>query len=876
MGNTAANRSLGSDGNFGSEVDGKAEAASPTAPSTSLSRRGVRASFLLKFIEEHGGRAAFDKRTTFDVCEELVNPRCVGGGSYLDVVATVGSGQTDDDVPLANLFVCHAWSYRFLYLVDAIMNYLQSHNYSPDATILWIDLFCSDHSLKARLDRQLHFLHFLKGHQALIMATKSVLVVVDDSFWASDKTPLIFTRSYCTLELYFAAIASPSVGVELAMSPLVAQRFDKALLADPEKTIEPLMLLRQRQGNDVAAEISGAKGAASKRILSENNLKATSPIDAALIASVVRTNITYKRLSFILSRVLIDVILHRCQFLCDSFAGDKVVQKAECELAIGRICMFLDDGAAAATRSTSAACLDKKCIMCLISAHDILERELGRNDERTIRATLAHATYCRRNKDYEKALEYFTYVHASRIALYGPTHELTLKVLNNMAGCQLQFADLQGAEGNLKTCMELQRQHLEGGGSPHPDTVNTINNLAVLYCNQRRWDDALPLLEELVECKEKHHGQMHIEWADAVNNLAVCLDMQSRNKEAVEKYEIALETQIALNDNPPYGAVPLQTMFNLAMCYDKINNLKMALRHIDRCYSNRIILLGHEHKDTLLAMSEFASILYRLRDMKRSLITYEECAELQRKVLGSDHPDTLSTLNNLAILYSTIHLYHKALPLCQEVYLSQVRVLGLYHRETMGAMSNLASALYKSGDYRTACPMFEQCLRQRQLILGEDHPDTCSAINNLAMVYIAMGDDETAYGLLEAVLQARKRILGNLHQDTQASAANLIEMYRKIGAYDKVVAVKEFLEQPLISTPVFLTDTGAAGGGSSSTMTSHRRASIKVSMGNVSNNINSEDSLSGHTSESTPLTSPIRTPFSAANRGSATIFSTSN
>jgi tetratricopeptide (TPR) repeat protein len=275
-------------------------------------------------------------------------------------------------------------------------------------------------------------------------------------------------------------------------------------------------------------------------------------------------------------------------------------------------------------------------------------------------------------------------------------------------------------------------------------------------------------------------------------------------------------------------------------------------------------------------MSEFASILYRLRDMKRSLITYEECAELQRKVLGSDHPDTLSTLNNLAILYSTIHLYHKALPLCQEVYLSQVRVLGLYHRETMGAMSNLASALYKSGDYRTACPMFEQCLRQRQLILGEDHPDTCSAINNLAMVYIAMGDDETAYGLLEAVLQARKRILGNLHHDTQASAANLIEMYRKIGAYDKVVAVKEFLDQPLISTPVFLTDTGAAGGGSSSTMTSHRRASIKVSMGNVSNNINSEDSLSGHTSESTPLTSPIRTPFSAASRGSATIFYKSN
>lgn len=196
----------------------------------------------------------------------------------------------------------------------------------------------------------------------------------------------------------------------------------------------------------------------------------------------------------------------------------------------------------------------------------------------------------------------------------------------------------------------------------------------------------------------------------------------------------------------------------------------------------------------------------------------------------------------------------------------------------MGAMSNLASALYKSGDYRTACPMFEQCLRQRQLILGEDHPDTCSAINNLAMVYIAMGDDETAYGLLEAVLQARKRILGNFHQDTQASAANLIEMYRKIGAYDKVVAVKEFLEQPLISTPVFLTDS-AAGGSSSTMITSHRRASIQVSMGNMNNNSSSADLLSEHTSGSTsPLSSPSRTPFSAGSpsRGSAALFSKSS
>lgn len=111
----------------------------------------------------------------------------------------------------------------------------------------------------------------------------------------------------------------------------------------------------------------------------------------------------------------------------------------------------------------------------------------------------------------------------------------------------------------------------------------------------------------------------------------------------------------------------------------------------------------------------------------------------------------------------------------------------------MGAMANLATALFKAGDYSTACPMLEQCLSQRQEVFGDEHPDTVSAMNNLAYCCLAMGDDETAYALLERALALRRHIHGDAHPHTVQAGENLIEMYRKVGAYDKVMLVKERL-----------------------------------------------------------------------------------
>jgi len=89
-------------------------------------------------------------------------------------------------------------------------------------------------------------------------------------------------------------------------------------------------------------------------------------------------------------------------------------------------------------------------------------------------------------------------------------------------------------------------------GNSHTDTLNSINNLAVLFDNQERYDEAEPLYLEVLEKRRATLvGNSHPDTLNIINNLAVLYDdnQQGRYDEAEPLYLEVLEKRRATLGN---------------------------------------------------------------------------------------------------------------------------------------------------------------------------------------------------------------------------------------------------------------------------------------------------------------------------------------
>ncbi|MCI0410825.1 MAG: CHAT domain-containing protein, partial [Acidobacteria bacterium] len=185
------------------------------------------------------------------------------------------------------------------------------------------------------------------------------------------------------------------------------------------------------------------------------------------------------------------------------------------------------------------------------------------------------------------------------------------------------------------------RQHL---GPEHPDTLGSLNDLAMLYGSQDRYEEAEPLLQKALRLRTKVLGPEHPDTLGSLNNLALSYRAQERYGEAEPLFQKALQLR------------------------EKV--------------------LGPEHPNTLGSRNDLA-VLYHDQDRYEDAEPlFQKAFQLREKVLGPEHPDTLASLGNLAELYRAQGRYEEAEPLFQKVLQLSEKVLGLEHPKTLAVQSH--------------------------------------------------------------------------------------------------------------------------------------------------------------------------------------------
>lgn len=197
-------------------------------------------------------------------------------------------------------------------------------------------------------------------------------------------------------------------------------------------------------------------------------------------------------------------------------------------------------------------------------------------------------------------------------AMYaGIRTELSALLLSRVGYFLSSQGSYKQAETLYKEALATRRAVL---GEQHPDTVRSLNNLAVLYQNLGRYKEVYPLFKEVLAIRQVVLGEQHPDTATSLYNLGELYRDQGRYEEAEPLLKEALAVwQTVLGEQHPNVA---RGFNNLGLLYRSQGREEAALL-FERALTILVNVLGKAHPDTQVVLSNYVAFLTDRQVTKR-------------------------------------------------------------------------------------------------------------------------------------------------------------------------------------------------------------------------------------------------------------------
>jgi tetratricopeptide (TPR) repeat protein len=268
------------------------------------------------------------------------------------------------------------------------------------------------------------------------------------------------------------------------------------------------------------------------------------------------------------------------------------------------------------------------------------------------------------------------------------TVELDVAWLLDRAASYLQIrGEPEPAQPLFERALNLRRAQL---GDDHPDTLESINNLALDLWGLGHYGQAQQLAEEVFTRRRRVQGDDHPDTLQSAHNLASHLQESGHYEQARQLHEDT--------------------------------------------FARHRRVLGDDHPGTLHSASGLAITLKALGQFEQARQLGEDTLARRRRILGDDHIYTLRSAYNLAASLRGLGRYEQARQLGEDTLARQRRILGDDHFHTLRSASDLALTLEAQGQYEQARQLAEDTLARQRRTLGNNHPDTRKSVQNLAAI----------------------------------------------------------------------------------------------------------------------------------------------
>ena len=334
----------------------------------------------------------------------------------------------------------------------------------------------------------------------------------------------------------------------------------------------------------------------------------------------------------------------------------------------------------------------------------------------------------------------------------------------------------------VRTALDRAAERIEGKFAKQPEVEAAIRNtIGQTYTDLGIYPEARKQLERALDLQRRVLGPEHPDTLKSMNNLAVVYVHEGKyaQAEALDSQTLEIRRRVLGPEHPD----TLMTMNNLAIVYYDEGKYAQAEALDSQTLEIRRRVLGPEHPDTLVSMNTLITVYWNQGKYAQAEAIDGQILEIRRRVLGPEHPDTLASMNNLANAYWNQGKYAQAEALNSQTLEIRRRVSGPEHRYTLATMNNLAAVYDDEGKYAQAEALDSQTLEIRRRVLGPEHPDTLMTMNNLANVYEHEGKYAQAEALDNQTLEIKRRVMGPEHPDTLYTVSNFATLYERQGKY---------------------------------------------------------------------------------------------
>ena len=292
------------------------------------------------------------------------------------------------------------------------------------------------------------------------------------------------------------------------------------------------------------------------------------------------------------------------------------------------------------------------------------------------------------------------------------------------------------------------------------------NRLGVYLLHRGEYATAKVMLCEVITEREKELGVNHPNTLISVNNLALVLDAQGRYKEAETMHQRALngfEKELRVNHPDT-----LASLNNLAGVLNAQGRYKEAETMHQRALKEYEKELGVNHPDTLASINNLALVLERQKRYKEAETMHRRALKGFEKELGVNHPDTLASITNLALVLKRQKRYEEAETMQRWALEGKEQELRANHPSTLASIHNLALVLRRQKRYEEAETMQRRALEGHEKEFGANHPHTLTCVYNLAYLRASQKRYDDALALYARACTGYKAVLGDDHPTTIA------------------------------------------------------------------------------------------------------------
>lgn len=406
-------------------------------------------------------------------------------------------------------------------------------------------------------------------------------------------------------------------------------------------------------------------------------------------------------------------------------------------------------------------------------------RSTNKNTPEYMRTLSNIASLLALEKNYEQAKNYFVELET----LIKSNDPIDNKLLANaqieLAGIYYELGDINQSETNYQNALST----LQALDQKDPAYVNALDNLATLYKNKGRYQEAEALYLQALQAAEKFSSKSDNFYMSILDDLTLLYKITGRYQDAETKAKESLELrkQYLGEQHPDYAT----SLSILGQLYTSMGKYSEA----ETMYSKAIQIKKNNNADKT---PEYATLQNLTAGLYKAMGRYQEAEallqnaiKLRRELLGEKHPDYATTLNDLATLYKIQNRNAEAAEYYKQALEIRKATLGEKHPDYATSLDNLATFYFTSKQYTEAEPYYKQALEIRKAIFGEKSPYYAASLNNLALLYENTKKVDLAQQYYDQALKIFETVLGQNHPDYIAALNNIAAFYENIKQYDK-------------------------------------------------------------------------------------------